>query len=45
VQVDWDEARILGLRGTPSFLVNDIYVIGGQPDLIVQAIDQALAGQ
>jgi protein-disulfide isomerase len=45
VQVDWDEARILGLRGTPSFLVNGIYVIGGQHDLIVQAIDQALAGQ
>ena len=45
VQVDWDEGRRLGLRGTPSFLVNDTYVIGGQPELIVQAIDQALAGQ
>jgi len=45
VQADWDVGRTLGLRGTPSFLVNGSYVIGGQPDLIVQAIDQALAAQ
>lgn len=45
VQLDWDEGRRLGLRGTPSFLVNGTYIIGGQPELIVQAIDQALAGQ
>lgn len=45
VQIDWDEGHRLGLRGTPSFLVNGTYVIGGQPELIVQAIDQALAGQ
>jgi protein-disulfide isomerase len=45
VQADWDVGRTLGLRGTPSFLVNGTYVIGGQPELIVQAIDQALAAQ
>lgn len=43
VQVDWQAAMNLGLRGTPSFLVNGKPVLGGQPELIIQAIDEALS--
>ena len=43
VQVDMDQAAGLGLRGTPSFLVNGKQLIGAQPyEVFVQAIDAAL---
>ena len=44
VSFDLDFARRLGLNGTPSFLVNDIPLVGGNPDLLVQAVESALAG-
>ena len=43
VQVDMDQAAGLGLRGTPSFLVNGKQLIGAQPyEVFAQAIDAAL---
>jgi protein-disulfide isomerase len=45
VQVDRQDAMNLGLRGTPSFLINGRPVLGGQPELIIQAIDEALSSQ
>lgn len=45
VQVDRQAAMNLGLRGTPSFLINGKPVLGGQPELIIQAIDEALSTQ
>jgi protein-disulfide isomerase len=44
VDADLRFARQLGLRSTPSFSVNGQLVIGN-PDLLVQAIEQALANQ
>lgn len=44
VSFDLDSARDLGLaRSTPSFLVNGKPIIGANPELLVQAIDEALA--
>ncbi len=43
VSFDLDFARSLGLNGTPSFLVNGTPIVGGNPELIVQAIESALA--
>jgi protein-disulfide isomerase len=43
VQYDLDFARGLGLRGTPSFLVNGAPVIGANPELLIQTIEAALA--
>lgn len=43
VNLDWDVARGLGLRGTPSFLVNDQVVIGGSPDVLISYITQQLS--
>ena len=43
VQVDMDQAAGMGLRGTPSFLVNGKQLIGAQPyEVFAQAIDEAL---
>jgi protein-disulfide isomerase len=43
VQVDMAQAADLGLRGTPSFLVNGKQLIGAQPyEVFAQAIEQAL---
>jgi protein-disulfide isomerase len=43
VQVDMDQATSLGLRGTPSFLINGRQVIGAQPyEVFVQVIEEAL---
>ena len=43
VQTDMSQAASLGLRGTPSFLVNGKQLIGAQPyEVFAQAIEQAL---
>ncbi len=42
VNFDLLAARELGLRGTPSFLVNDIPLIGANPNAIVTAIRSEL---
>ena len=38
VQLDFDEARALGLRVTPAFLVNGRYFLGANPQLLINAI-------
>ena len=43
VDYDLNAARDLRLPGTPAFLVNGKLVIGANPELIAQAIDEALA--
>lgn len=43
VQFDLDFSKNLGLRGTPSFSVNGTPVIGGNPELIIQAINSELS--
>jgi protein-disulfide isomerase len=45
--VDRDQraAFQIGLRGTPSFLVNDQPLIGGNPDQLIQMIDTILANR
>ena len=45
VNFDLEFGRSLGLGGTPSFLVNGTRVIGGNPELIIQAINTALSSQ
>lgn len=44
VGYDLDAAYSLGLRGTPSFVVNGTPIIGANPDLLIEAIESALAG-
>ena len=41
---DLEAASDLGLLGTPSFLVNGQAIFGANPQYLVQAIDEALAG-
>ena len=43
VKFDWEEATSLGLRGTPSFLINGQPVIGPNPILIRDYILAAIA--
>jgi len=43
VNYDLKFARRQGMNGTPSFMVNDTRIIGGEPDLIIQAIEQELS--
>jgi len=43
VEYDFAEARRLNLPGTPSFLVNGKPIIGANPQLVIQAIEDALA--
>jgi len=43
VNFDLKFARSQGFNGTPSFMVNGTRVIGGTPELIVQAVEAALA--
>ena len=42
VDFDLQYAFGQGMSGTPSFSVNGIRVIGGNPDLLIQAIQSAL---
>jgi protein-disulfide isomerase len=43
VQYDEDRARRLALPGTPSFLVNDTRIFNATPEVLVAAVEQALA--
>lgn len=43
VDFDLDEALALGLPGTPGFLVNGQRVVGANPDILITAIERALA--
>lgn len=43
VNFDLEAARDLRLPGTPAFLVNGKAIIGANPQLLVQSIDEALA--
>ncbi len=43
VQYDFDRARSLALPGTPSFLVNDQRIFNASPDVLVAAVEEALA--
>ncbi len=45
IDLDLSAAQKLGLRGTPSFLVNDQPIIGADPDALVAAIRAALGSQ
>jgi protein-disulfide isomerase len=45
VDLDKRAAFQIGLRGTPSFLVNDQPLIGGNPDQMVRMIEAILANQ
>ena len=42
VSLDREAALGLGLRGTPSFLVNDTPVVGANPELLIRAIEAEL---
>lgn len=45
VQKNHDEAKNLGVTGTPTFIINGSPVVGAQPlEVFVQAIDAELAG-
>lgn len=43
VEIDLSFARSLGFRGTPSFSVNDIPVIGANPDLLISIIESEIS--
>lgn len=43
VNFDLDFARRQGFNGTPSFMINGTRVVSGTPELIVQAVEAALA--
>jgi protein-disulfide isomerase len=43
VDFDLEAARELRLPGTPAFLVNGKPIIGANPELLIKAIDEALA--
>ncbi len=45
VDLDKRDAFRRGLRGTPSFLINDQPLIGANPTLMVQMIDSIIASQ
>jgi protein-disulfide isomerase len=45
VSYDLEAGRDLRLPGTPAFLVNGQPIIGANPQLLAQAIDEALAGK
>jgi protein-disulfide isomerase len=46
VQQDLDNAQKAGIKGTPSFFINDMVIEGAQPySVFQQAIDQALQGK
>ena len=36
-------ARALGISGTPSFMINDQLIVGNQPDVVRQIIEDELA--
>lgn len=46
VQRDYEEARSLGLQGTPAFIINGKLLSGARPiEQFVQVLDQELANQ
>ncbi len=46
VTADFNDARALGITGTPTFFINGRPLVGAQPlDVFVQIIEEELAGQ